>query len=83
MLQVLYIGGSKFSLPDACADVFGPRCSIKSTLDTDFLSFTLQSTAMEKDNAKLSVGAVSTLIAARSELSKPTRTWFSEDFQVL
>ena len=25
MLQVLYIGGSKVSLPDACADVFPPR----------------------------------------------------------
>ena len=25
MLQVLYIGGSKVSLPDACADVFQPR----------------------------------------------------------
>jgi len=33
MLQVLYIGGSKVSQPDACVDVFGPRCSIKSTLD--------------------------------------------------
>ena len=28
MLQVLYIGGSKVSLPDACADVFQPRCSL-------------------------------------------------------
>ena len=25
MLQVLYIGGSKVSLPDACADVFPSR----------------------------------------------------------
>ena len=81
MLQVLYIGGSKVSQPDACVDVFGPRCSIKSTLDlwykltSDFLSFAF--------NAKLSVGAVSTLLAARSKPSKPMSTWFSEDFQVL
>ena len=81
MLQVLYIGGSKVSQPDACVDVFGPRCSIKSTLDlwckltSDFLSFAF--------NAKLSGGAVSTLLAARSKPSKPMRTWFSEDFQVL
>jgi len=37
MLQVLYIGGSKVSLPDACADVFGPRCSPHLICDVNLL----------------------------------------------
>ena len=90
MLQVFYMGGSKVSLHDAPTSsspcvVSSPHCDV----DPDFPGFTFLSQFVEKccvNCAKLS-GAVWTLHAtewwAYWEPSKPMRTWFSEDFQVL